>query len=234
MLSIKEAIERVQSLYSKGVQSDDSRLSARHIYSKLKSVRTKLLQEKVNKKQSISQWCYDILPCVEMIRVLPNQCPCETPPGCKILRSKYKIPNIMTGHSELIINAITSINLGKVYSIVDVKEFKNKSGNRYTSQQADAFFYNNYLFLSTKKSSEIVTIEALFEDVFSVFQFPNSCLEDCEDCDCESFLDRDFKLDLDTLETTINFAVQELIGIFNQNREDQKNDTKDNLIQESK
>lgn len=234
MLSVKEVTERIQSLYSKGVQSDDSRLSTRHIYSKLSSVRVKLLTEKVNKKQSISPWCYSIIPCVEMVEVKPNQCPCETPPGCKILRSKHKIPTIMTSYSGLIINSITSINLGKIYSIIDVKEFKNKKGNRYTSNDADAFFYDNYLYLSTRKASEIVSIEALCEEIFEVFNFPNSCVEECQDCGCESFLDVDFKLDQDTLETAIELSVQELIGIFNQNREDQKNNTKDNLIQESK
>ena len=34
-MKIKEIIQRVQSLYSKGVQSDDTRLSDRHIYNKM-------------------------------------------------------------------------------------------------------------------------------------------------------------------------------------------------------
>ena len=39
---VKELVQRIQSLYSKGVQSDDTRLSSPHIYNKLITVRSKL------------------------------------------------------------------------------------------------------------------------------------------------------------------------------------------------
>ena len=51
---IKEIVQRIQSLYSKGVQSDDSRLSDRHIYNKMITVRSKLISQQHNKKQKIS------------------------------------------------------------------------------------------------------------------------------------------------------------------------------------
>ena len=35
-----EVISRIQSMYSKGTASDDTRLSARHIYSKMKTSRS--------------------------------------------------------------------------------------------------------------------------------------------------------------------------------------------------
>lgn len=63
---IKEVIQRIQALYSKGVKSDDSRLSSRHIYSKLKSTRGRLLYEKVNKRQFIASINYQVLACVEL------------------------------------------------------------------------------------------------------------------------------------------------------------------------
>ena len=37
----------VQSMYSHGVQSDDSRLSGRHIYSKLVSARARLIEKEL-------------------------------------------------------------------------------------------------------------------------------------------------------------------------------------------
>ena len=48
---IKEVIERIQSLYSKGVSSDESRLSDRHVYNKVLSVRMQLLSQQLKKKQ---------------------------------------------------------------------------------------------------------------------------------------------------------------------------------------
>ena len=94
---IKEVIQRVQSLYSKGVESDDTRLSSRHIYNKLLTVRAKLFQEKINKKQFISPYSYSEFNCIELIKVPVHECPCVPPLGCCTLRSKYKFPPILTG-----------------------------------------------------------------------------------------------------------------------------------------
>lgn len=233
MLSIKEVTERVQSLYSKGVQSDDSRLSARHIYSKLKAARSKVLSDKVNKKQKLNHWSYNTLPCINMIKVKANQCPCEVPPGCEILRSEHKIPRLISGHSGHVIDSITSLNLDQVFSLVEVQEIKNQKGNRYTSDKGNAFFYNGYLFLSSKKAPKVLSMTAPFEDLIDVYNFESTC-EECKNCGCESFLDKEFSLDLDSLETVIKMAVEELIGIFSKNIEDQTNNTKDNVTSQSK
>lgn len=235
MDSVGKVIDRVQSLYSKGVKSDDSRLSSRHIYSVIKSVRSQLFTEKINKNQSISPWNYDTIPCVEMISIQPNLCPCETPPGCKILRSKYKIPAMLHSYSGPIIKSINSLDLsGKRYSLVAIQEVKNQAGNKYTSNIGNAFFYGDYLFLSAGKESKVLSITALFDDMFEVYNFLQSCETDCNNCNCESFLDKDFRSDQDTLNRIIRISSEELIGLFNQNLEDKTNNTSDNLIEQSK
>ncbi len=66
--TIGEAIQRVQSMYSKGVQSRSSRLSARHIYSALITARSILIKQQSNKNQKANQWTYQVLPCVELIK----------------------------------------------------------------------------------------------------------------------------------------------------------------------
>jgi len=96
---IKEIIQRIQSLYSKGVQSDDTRLTDRHIYNKMVTVRSKLVSQEAKKKQKINQWSYQTLSCVELIKAQPNECPCIAPPGCEILRSKYPIPKMVMLYS---------------------------------------------------------------------------------------------------------------------------------------
>jgi len=87
-MKINELIQRIQSLYSKGVQSDDTRLSNRHVYNKIKTVRSKLVSQEAKKKQKISSWNYQPIPCIELIKVDAHDCPCIPPVGCKILRSK--------------------------------------------------------------------------------------------------------------------------------------------------
>ena len=64
MLLIGEAIQRIQPLYSKRVQSKDSRLTSRHIYSALVTGRANLIRQQSNKNQLVNKWIYQILPCV--------------------------------------------------------------------------------------------------------------------------------------------------------------------------
>ena len=44
-----DIISRIQAMYSKGAASDDSRLSARHIYSKMKTSRSFLLKRELDR-----------------------------------------------------------------------------------------------------------------------------------------------------------------------------------------
>ena len=48
-MKIGEIAQRVQSLYSRGVESDDTRLMQRHIYNKLLTTRAKLISEQAKK-----------------------------------------------------------------------------------------------------------------------------------------------------------------------------------------
>ena len=107
---VKELIQRVQALYSKGVKSDDSRLSSRHIYNKLLSVRARLISQEAKKKQRISQWNYQTIPCIKMIEVPAHDCPCLPPIGCKILRSEHKIPSPLSGLSGDLIDWVRTID----------------------------------------------------------------------------------------------------------------------------
>jgi len=47
-------------------------------------------------------------------------------------------------------------------------------------------------------------------------------------------LDKPFPIDSDLIDPMIELSVGELIEVFNSNREDQTNDAKDNLTQETK
>src|SRR5690606_20582736 len=105
-----EIIQRIQSLYSKGVNSDDSRLSNRHIYNKLLTVRSRIISQEAKKKQRISSWNYQTIPCIELIKVEAHNCPCIPPLGCQILRSRYPLPKPLSGLSGELIKNVTSID----------------------------------------------------------------------------------------------------------------------------
>lgn len=236
-MKIKEVIQRVQSLYSKGVQSDDSRLTNRHIYNKLITVRAKLLRQRKNKKQKLSQWNYQILPCVELIEASKSECPCMPEIGCRILRTKHKLPKPISGLSGHLIDSVTSIDGSIVYDETTFKEKKFKKGNKYTKSKIDYYIRNEYLYLTHRDGPEVISITGLFEDPVEVENFPNICDKDpdCKDCNnCTSPLDKEFPLDMDLIDTTVELSLNELIQVFNANMEDTTNNTKDNIVEQTK
>ena len=237
-MTVGEIIQRIQSMYSKGVQSDDSRLTARHIYNKIVTVRAKLVSEKSKKKQKISQWNYQTLPCVELEIAPIHECPCIPPAGCKILKTKYPLPKPLTNLNAHLIQSVTSLDGSIVYSEIGWTEKKYKSFNKYTADKPDYFIRNNYLYITHKNGPKIITITGLFEDPLEVESYPSYCpSDDCKggECnDCVSPLDKEFPIDDDLLDTLVEMSFNELIILFNQNIEDLTNDSKDNLVEPSK
>src|SRR5690606_30328639 len=145
-----EIIQRIQSLYSKGVESDDSRLTNRHIYNKLLSVRSKLISQQAKKRQKISQWNYQTLPCVELIEVAPHQCPCLPVAGCTMFRTLETLPKILTDLNRHLLQSVTSVTGDYTYSETTFALKKYKKGNKYTSEKPDYFIYNDYLWITQK------------------------------------------------------------------------------------
>ena len=58
----REALQRVLSLYSKGVPAASARLSRRHAWNKLITVRERVITQQINKNQKISKRCYQTVP----------------------------------------------------------------------------------------------------------------------------------------------------------------------------
>ena len=224
-------------MYSKGVQSDDSRLSFRHIYSKVLTIRAKLFTEKINKRQPVSQWDYQTLNCVELIPAKPYECPCLPSVGCVILRTKYKLPQPLTGLTEgHIIQSVTSLEGSVNYSPTTWEDKKYKKGAKYTSDKPDYYIREDYLFITTKKGPKAITITGLFDDPLLAADFPSMCEEPCvENCkECISPLDRDIPIAKDMIDVLVELSSLELLGEFSKGREDESNNSKDSLKEESK
>ena len=221
---VKEFIQRVQSLYSKGVQSDDTRLSSRHIYHIGKTLRTKLFRQQINAKQKVSQWNYQSLNCIKMVEVQEAQCPCVKPVGCKIYRSKYKIPSLITSKNKHAIQSLTSIENSLEFNETTLLAKKYSKGRKYTSSKPEFFIDEDYIYLTTKKAPKIVSLIALFEDPIEAQDFIQLC--EGENPDCRSYLDYDFPISGQDLDVLVQLTFKEL-NIFLQIKEDTKNDSQD-------
>jgi hypothetical protein len=232
---IEEIIQRVQSLYSKGVQSDDTRLSPIHIYSKVVTVRSRLLIQEAKKKSKINAWNYQTIPCVEMIPAPKHECPCLEE-GCKVMRSKYKIPKPLSDLNNHLISSVTSIDGYNIYSETSWGSLKYVSGNKYSKSIYKYFIRNEYLYILDKFAPKVISVTGLFEDPLLVKIFPSVCDEhDCEDCnECVDFNKVEFPMDADLIEPLIMMAHEELVGHFSKSVEDVTNNSRDNLPEQTK
>ena len=245
---IKEMIQRVQSLYSKGVQSDDTRLSSRQIYSKLLTGRSRLITQKINKRQQVSQWVYQTLDCVEMVKALPYECPCLPAVGCQILKTKFPLPIPLTGLQDgHVIQSVTSVEGSIKFSETNWDKKRYSAGAKYTSNKPDFYIRDNHLFITSKGAPKVISITGLFEDPLEVQAYPSICgTTACKDLpenqnksltigytpedncpECMSPLDMDLPIAKDMVQTLIELASNELISIFNQGTEDIDNNSRE-------
>ena len=228
-MKIGEIIQRIQSLYSKGVHSDDSRLMQRHIYNKLLTTRAKLISEQAKKKQRVSQWNYQVISCIELIKVPAHECPCLPPIGCDILRSKYKLPKPLSGLSNSLIQTVTTIDRSQKLNEISMNAVKSIAGNKFTPKSINYFIEEGYLYVTTPTKIEFVRVVGLFEDPIAAKQYETFCKENCLDCqeDCIDYQEEEFPIDNDMIDTLIEFTVQELVILFSQSAQDETNNSSD-------
>jgi hypothetical protein len=226
---IGEVIQRVQSLYSKGAQSDDSRLMSRHIYNKMLSTRSLLIFNKINKKQFMSKWNYTILPCVELIEVSGSDCPCIPAPGCKILRSKHPLPKPMNSISGYIIDVVMSIDGSTIFHEVTYIQKNWRSDDKYTSRKPDYFIKDDYLYITSTRKLKAVTVIGLFADPVEAENYPSYCDdkgEEVPECDSNP-KDIAFPIDEEMIDALVEMTVRELSVGFALGNEDVRNDARD-------
>lgn len=226
-----ELIQRIQSLYSRGVKSDESRLSSRHIYNICLSVRSLLITQKVNKKQKISSWSYVTLPCVELIKVNPQDCPCLPNIGCEILRSKYKIPKPILNLDSHLIQSVSTVDGSIIYSETSWEGKKFSKGKKYTSNKPDYWIRDEYLFLEQKIGPKVVSITGLFFDPDVKKLFETFC--GGAEPDCTGILDREFPIDDDLIEPLVRLVAEEAVNLFSSRQPDIQNDGQDPNVEQN-
>jgi len=226
-IPIGEAIQLVQSIYSAGVQSKDSRLTTRHIYSALLNARSELVRQQSNKNQKINRWVYQTLPCIELEKVkLTDIAGIPDNNGCVILRSKSKLPKLISDMSKTLIRSITDLEGTEIFTNTEFETNKYNKGNKYTSNNYKSYIRDGRLFITVLKERKAITLEGLFEDPIEVYRFPNIC-EPCTECQCKANEDIDFPIDRSLLRTLGLLANKELIAMMKQMTEDTTNNAKD-------
>jgi hypothetical protein len=235
-----EIISRIQALYSKGAASDDSRLSARHVYSKIKTARSFLLKRELDRRksaQSISEWNIQTIPCVSMELVPPHECPCAPPVGCKILRSECPIPKpIQSNITGPYLTDVTSLDGSTVFTATTWSRKKYRNADKYTSNRPDYFLRDEFLYITVNTDLESIALSGIFEDPDEADNFIEKCT--CSEekdfkIDCQPHYDRFLKMDEYLVEPLIELTMKELL-LLGQVPSDETNNATDDRAQTKK
>ena len=156
------------------------------------------------------------------------------PSGCMMLRSAEKLPEPLMGFTEELIQNVTTAEGALKIDRVTLNAVKSQKGNKYTSKKMNFFIHGGYLFITTPSSLGAVTVTGLFEDPMAASLFKNLC-DDCDDClRCADYLEFDFPIDNDMVDSLVELAAQEVIVAFSQGVEDTTNNSRDNSKEQGK
>jgi len=210
-MQLKVIIEEIQSAYSRGLASNDSRLSSRYIYQKFLNARNRVLSQKKNKKKKISDWNYSEIE-VEMIPVNSIETQTLSHMSCTIYRSKEKIPSILTYENGYLLNWIRTLK-GKEIPLKSRKELRYSHANKYTSSVFMSFIENSYLYIPSSLSPKKVILRYIIENPLE------HLLKECI-----SAKDVDFPIESNIKDSIIKLTVESILTTFSSSREDRIND----------
>lgn len=229
-MTIREIIERVESTLVSGlpVQVRGGYISHRWIYSVLKSMRSRILIQKANKRQNISSWNRQTLHCIPLEVVPYDQCLCYSSGTCVIKRTVVRIPDILTGLSDYLIESVT--NNGNKIDIVNRNSVKYQAYSRFTSNKPVAFIDDGYIWLKNASFIDHITVTGVFDDPVSVIEYNSqySCDGSEANC-CGDITDSEFPIDNDIADTCIMMTIQEISMAFlkQQNNDSDKESTEE-------
>lgn len=219
----REIIERVTSLYNRGTNSDDSNLSNRHVYSVLKSNRNTLITQKIKKNQTVSQFNYQSLSCIDLIPAEVHECKELKYTNTFILKSKFPIPKLLMNFDKEIFS-VMSVDGDAEYPFTTFGTKTYSNYNKYTSKIPRAYLHpNGHLFISLETTLDAVLGFGLFEEPIQASIFNSSC----NDVTCKSYLDYEFPIDGELESALIQLTSMELIEEFKKQQEDVQNNSRD-------
>lgn len=215
-MTVREIIAIITHDYSKGTPGDDSALRPRRVYAALKNARAATL----SRVKKLHDNNYVTLPCVPIVEVSQNECPCVPVLGCKNYVTDCQLP-IPIGDNMPV--EISTYDGSIRFSQIDFSELTYLSANRYTANTPKFYIRNRKAYLlNAPKRLELVTVRLLSEDptdLACVKCGSNDTLS-CNPLDAPFPLDREYASDVIRRAAFELFKFQTYKDVYNNQRDD--------------
>lgn len=178
MSTPRDLISTVRSSHK--LLSSDSLLTDRAIFAELKVATFLLLKRETNlRKLWATDTLFTTIPCLDLQEVPISEC-CEYVDECTIARTKFKIPRILEGNYQYLIQGVYSINAmggkGKKLKEITINRYINLLQLPIIKKEEYYWIVNDYLYV-TNPLLQAVRIAACFEE-----DVPNELM--FSDCSC--------------------------------------------------
>lgn len=213
-MTIAQAISQVKS--DNRAFSDDSMLTDRFIWNKIKTYTLLFTKQKSDKYNLSSDNTYSTLDCVNMELVDSTDC-CKELPSCKILRSVDRLPKIADSNNGAIMKGIFTLDSGISIDYVSILDVIRMSSSRYKPQGIKAFMKDGYLFIPFRDKPKAVSVTAFFESPEEIYLI-NTCKKHDT---CIRIQDQDWKVSSDIQGAILQEVNKELSAIFNRLQPDE-------------
>ena len=178
MTTIREAISRIRNVFK--LVNEDAFLTDRFIYSLLiKHSKTLIRRQDVENKLMSYDSLFETLPYVELIEVDKIEADCaRIKTGCKIMRTRKKLPKLMTGSNGPILRTIAPIDGSDVFQQCLAAVYVSMTqSTTFKYNKTHYFWYKNGYLYFPDIVWDAVSIEGMFEE--SVDDFCNENDSDC-------------------------------------------------------
>lgn len=209
-MTYREAISQVSS--DMVITSDDTLVTYRYIWNKIKD-KTHYLVKQKNDKFNLNNTSniYTTIPYIQMDFVDSIDENIGIP-SCKILRSKCRLPKIMESNYSSVMKGIYSMDNSEKITLVTVNDWIRLSKSKYKNPNAlYAFINDGYIYIPGREAPRAIKIEAYFENPEDIDDFYV-----CQGAEegCTTFLDLEWNVPSD-LRTVILTEVNKDLMTFN-------------------
>lgn len=162
------------------INNSDSVFSSLYYTDLINEQRSLFIRNEYNKERQIDPNIQQEIPCMEVELVEPHGCCASIPVGCKILRTKERIPNTIEFHHSKALTSVGPVIITqKRFTLIDYSRVPYVGEGRTTRNTIYAFMYDGYVYIFSKDTSSIALIKSIA--VRGVFEDPTA-LADLINC----------------------------------------------------
>lgn len=211
---VKELIDHIQGLLAQGDQADNSNWTDRHVYFMIKSIRAKLIKQKKDKNQIISDFTYQRIPCIPLEKVPISEYPTCFSPEKYVMKSEYKIPDIVASSRGLIMDKLRTI-AGEEVKLTTQDAIRHDKYSITRSNYPQAFIKDDYLYVGITPDYEFcgISLRAVFEDPLELSQLSSQCCNEGVPTICFDPTTEEFPMEQAMVDILTKMTFEDLLAI---------------------